>query len=154
MVGKTEFYAETKEEWLRGFLELPHGVSSDDSFRRLLAALDAEHFQNCFMDWMEAVEELTAGQVIVVTPDALHCQLQTVVTIVDRGADYILPVKENQPRLLEAIQELFDDPEEMHWVACEYHRTESRGHGRTEIRECWSTSDPDHVRFILGILGE
>ena len=59
-----ELFGETKEEWLQGFLELPHGVPSDDTFRRVFAALDAEHFQNCFMDWIEAVEELTAGQVI------------------------------------------------------------------------------------------
>ena len=209
-----ELFAETKEEWLRGFLELPHGVPSDDTFRRVFAALDAEHFQYCFMDWIEAVEELTSGQVVagdgktlrrshdrsegkkalqmvslwasrngvvlgqmkvddestemtaipklldtleiagcIVTLDALHCQLETVETIIDKEADYVLPVKENQPRLLEAIQELFDDPEEMHWVACDYHQTESRGHGRTEIRECWSTSDPDYVRYIVGTLG-
>ncbi len=90
----------------------------------------------------------------IVTLDALHCQTETVETIVDKGVDYVLPVKENQPRLLEALQELFDDPEEMHWVACDYHRTEDQGHGRTEIRECWSTSDPDYVRYILGTLGE
>jgi predicted transposase YbfD/YdcC len=209
-----ELFGESKEEWLRRFLELPHGIPSDDTYRRVFAALDAEQFENCFMDWIEAVEGLTAGQVIagdgktlrrshdrsedkkalqmvslwasengvvlgqrkvddesneitavptlldtleiagcIVTLDAIHCQTETVKTIIEKQADYILPVKENQPRLLEAIQGLFDDPSEMHWVACDYHKTEGQAHGRTEIRECWSTSDPDYVRYI-GTLGE
>jgi predicted transposase YbfD/YdcC len=204
-----ELFGETKEEWLRGFLELPHGPPSDDTYRRVFAALDAEEFQICFMDWIEAVEELTEGQVIavdgktlrrshdrskgkkalqmvsawasangvvlgqrkvdgesneitavpelldaleiagcIVTLDAIHCQTETVETIVDKGADYVLPVKENQPRLLEALQGLFDDPAEMRWVECDHHRTENRGHGRVEIRECWSTSDPEYLNYI------
>ena len=209
-----ELFGETKEEWLRGFLELPHGPPSDDTYRRVFAALDAEEFQICFMDWIEAVEELTQGQVIavdgktlrrshdrsqgkkalqmvsawasanglvlgqrkvdgesneitavpelldvleiagcIVTLDAIHCQTETVETIVNKGADYVLPVKENQPRLLEALQGLFDDPAEMRWVECDYHRTEDRGHGRVEIRECWSTSDPEYLNYI-GTLAE
>jgi predicted transposase YbfD/YdcC len=209
-----ELFGESKEEWLRRFLELPHGIPSDDTYRRVFAALDAEQFEDCFMDWIEAVEGLTARQVIagdgktlrrshdrsedkkalqivslwasengvvlgqrkvddesneitavpklldmleiagcIVTLDAIHCQTETVKTIVEKQADYVLPVKENQPRLLEAIQGLFDDPSEMHWVACDYHRTEGQGHGRTEIRECWSSSDPDYLRYI-GTLGD
>ena len=59
-----ELFGEAKEEWLREFLELPHGIPSDDTYRRVFAALDVEKFQNCFMDWIEAVEGLTKGQVV------------------------------------------------------------------------------------------
>jgi predicted transposase YbfD/YdcC len=175
----------------------------------VFATLDAEQFQSCFMDWIEAVEELTEGQVIavdgktlrrshdrsegkkalqmvsawasangvvlgqrkvdgesneitavpellntleiegcIVTLDAIHCQTETVETIVEKGADYVLPVKENQPRLLEALQGLFDDPAEMHWVECDYYKTVDQGHGRVETRECWSTSDPEYLSYI------
>jgi predicted transposase YbfD/YdcC len=204
-----ELFGEAKEEWLKRFLELPHGVPSDDTYRRVFATLDAEQFQSCFMDWIEAVEELTEGQVIavdgktlrrshdrsegkkalqmvsawasangvvlgqrkvdgesneitavpellntleiegcIVTLDAIHCQTETVETIVEKGADYVLPVKENQPRLLEALQGLFDDPAEMHWVECDYYKTVDQGHGRVETRECWSTSDPEYLSYI------
>jgi predicted transposase YbfD/YdcC len=204
-----ELFGEAKEDWLNRYLELPHGIPSDDTYRRVFAALDTEQFQNCFMDWIEAVEGLTEGQVIpadgktlrrshdrsqgkkalqmvsawasangvvlgqmkvddesneitaipellntleiagcIVTLDAIHCQTETVKTIVEKGADYVLPVKENQPRLLEAIQGLFDDPAEMRWVECDYHKTVNKGHGRLEIRECWSTSDTDYLRHI------
>jgi len=78
----------------------------------------------------------------IVTVDAMHCQTETAKTIIGKRADYVLPVKENQPRLL------FDDPEEMRWVACDHHRTVAKGHGRNEIRECWTTSDPEYLRHI------
>jgi predicted transposase YbfD/YdcC len=57
-------------------------------------------------------------------------------------------VKENQPKLLEALQRLFDDPKEMRWVQCDHHRTVEKGHGRLEIRECWNSSDPDYLRYV------
>jgi predicted transposase YbfD/YdcC len=68
--------------------------------------------------------------------------------ILDKQADYVLPVKENQPRLLAALQGLFDDVEEMHWVKCDSFRTVSKGHGRIESRECWTTSDPEYLKYI------
>jgi hypothetical protein len=37
-------------------------VPSEDACRRVLAAADAEQFENCFIDWIEAVEGLTAGR--------------------------------------------------------------------------------------------
>ena len=84
----------------------------------------------------------------IVTLDALHCQTQTVKTILEKQADYVLPVKENQPRLLEALRGLFHDPEEMRWVQCDSFRTVGKGQGRIETRECWTTSDPEYLKYI------
>ena len=84
----------------------------------------------------------------IVTLDALHCQTQTVKAILEKKADYVLPVKENQSRLLEALQGLFDDAKEMHWVECDSFRTVSKGHGRIESRECWTTSDSEYLKYI------
>ena len=204
-------FGKLKVAWLRETLclELPHGVPSSDTFRRVFAVLDAEHFQTCFVHWIQAVEKVTNGQVVaidgktlrrshdrslgkealhmvsawasdngvvlgqlkvddksneipavpellemleiegcIVTLDALHCQTETVEAILEKRADYVLPVKENQPRLLEALQRLFDDPAEMHWVECDFFRTTEEGHGRIETRECWTTSDPEYLEYI------
>ena len=48
----------------------------------------------------------------IVTGDAMHTQKTTSQQIVAGGGDYLWPVKENQPRLYEAIQRLFapDNP--------------------------------------------
>lgn len=84
----------------------------------------------------------------IVTIDAIGCQTAIVERIIDKQCDYVLPVKENQGRLHEALRGLFDDPAEMRWVDCDYHKTVSKGHGRLEIRECWTTSDPEYLQYI------
>jgi len=66
----------------------------------------------------------------------------------DKQADYVLPVKENQGRLREALRGLFDDPAELRWVECDYHKTVGKGHGCIEIRECWTTSDQEYLQYI------
>lgn len=43
----------------------------------------------------------------IITADALHTQRAISAAIVEAQADYIFPVKENQPRLYEAIERLF-----------------------------------------------
>ena len=70
--GDVELFGKMREKWLREMLELPNGIPSDDTFRRVFAALDAEQFQNCFMSWIEAVEGLTEGQVIAADGKALR----------------------------------------------------------------------------------
>ncbi len=48
-----EEFGVTKEAWLREFLSLPKGIPSHDTFRRVFSLLDAEVFQQRFMDWVE-----------------------------------------------------------------------------------------------------
>lgn len=87
----------------------------------------------------------------IVTTDAMNCQTAIAEKVVEKGADYVFVVKENQGRLLETIQGLFDDPDEMRWVDCDYHKTVNGGHGRIETRQCWTTSDPEYLRYIASI---
>jgi predicted transposase YbfD/YdcC len=71
---------------------------------------------------------------IVVTMDAQFTQADIAATIVERGGDYLMRVKENQPDLLAEIQRLLGplnyDPEARNW--CYQHET---GHGRVEERQ-------------------
>ena len=64
----------------------------------------------------------------VVTVDALHCQRDHVAYLADRGADWILTVKANQPSLHAQLAGL-------PWRAVpDASRDTDRGHGRREIR--------------------
>ena len=61
-----ELFGKTKKAWLKTFLELPKGIPSHDTFGRVFAKIKPEEFQKRFMEWVRAVETLTAGQVIAV----------------------------------------------------------------------------------------
>jgi predicted transposase YbfD/YdcC len=207
-----ELFGEAKEKWFRGFLKLPHGIPSHDTFGRVFGLLDPEQFQQCFREWIQAVEERMQGQVIaldgkqlrrshdktlgkkaiymvsawaserglvlgqrkvddrsneitaipqlldllevsgcIVTTDAMGCQTAIAQKAIENDADYVFVVKENQARLLETIEALFDDPREIKWAGCDYHKTIDKGHGRIEVRQCWTTSDPEYLRYIASL---
>ncbi len=45
-------YGRAKEQWLRGFLALPNGIPSHDTFGRVFALLEPERFETCFLEWV------------------------------------------------------------------------------------------------------
>lgn len=61
-----EFFGTCKEPWFRTFLELPNGIPSHDTFGEVFARLDPEEFQRSFIEWVQAVAEITQDQVIAV----------------------------------------------------------------------------------------
>jgi predicted transposase YbfD/YdcC len=67
-----EDFGQEREEWLRQFLELPEGIPSHDTFNRVLRLLDPVEFQTCFLHWMQAVAEVTAGEVVALDGKALR----------------------------------------------------------------------------------
>jgi len=50
-----ETFGRAKEAWLRGFLTLPGGIPSHDTFGRVFARLDPVEFRACFLAWVQAV---------------------------------------------------------------------------------------------------
>lgn len=65
-------FGEAKQEWFEGFLELPSGIPSHDTFGRVFGRLDPDQFHSCFMKWIMAVSELTKGQVIAIDGKTLR----------------------------------------------------------------------------------
>jgi len=49
------FFGQCKQEWLGTFLELPNGIPSDDTFRRVISALKPDEFEACFQRWTQAI---------------------------------------------------------------------------------------------------
>jgi predicted transposase YbfD/YdcC len=47
-------YGRCKRDWLGTFLELPNGIPSHDTFRRVLMLVDPDAFERCFMGWVRA----------------------------------------------------------------------------------------------------
>ena len=86
----------------------------------------------------------------MVTVDAIGTQMNIAQTIIEAQADYVLSVKENQGHLYEDISTLFavDQAQNFKYASLEYQKTTNKGHGRIEVRECWSTSNPEYLKLI------
>jgi len=73
----------------------------------------------------------------IVSIDAMGCQKEIAKQIVVGGGDYVLAVKDNQPKLAEAIRQFFlqrHEQEDFHQYACRQHRTTGRARGQVESR--------------------
>ena len=201
-----EDYGNAKYDWLKTFLELPHGIPSHDTFGRFFAMLDPEAFHRCFLGWMAAISQVTSGMIVaidgktlrgsydtasntpalhmvsawaeanrlmlaqravdgksneitaipelldmlylhgaIVTIDAMGTQKDIAQKITDKGADYVLSLKENHPLLYQQTVALFEErlrtPEK--FSAIEFSQHTDAGHGRVEVRRCWSVDVAD-----------
>lgn len=63
---EVELFGEEREGWLKQFLELPNGVPSHDTFRRVFGLLDARVFQERFIEWVAQTFEVKREQVIAI----------------------------------------------------------------------------------------
>ncbi len=86
----------------------------------------------------------------LVTIDAMGCQKEIARVIQTRKADYALTVKENQPHLVEDIQNCFLKAFETEFqnVKHDSYETEERGHGRHEKRKYVIIEDPEGIRDL------
>ncbi|WP_083858537.1 ISAs1-like element ISPto5 family transposase [Psychroflexus torquis] len=199
--NEMENYANSKEEFLRSFLDLPNGIPSHDTFNRVFSNIDSNQFEKCFIQWVSALAQLQPREIIaidgktirgakaggkkspvhmvsawandnnlvlgqvkvshksneitaipkllkvlsientIVTIDAMGCQTKIAKAIVKKNADYILAVKENQPQLLEHIEDEFRFGKTM-----ESNLSQELDHGRIETRTCSVISN---FKFIL-----
>jgi predicted transposase YbfD/YdcC len=67
-----EEFGKARFDWLQGFLELPNGIPSHDTFGRVFVRLSAVAFQRCFARWIQAVFTVTQGQVIAIDGKTLR----------------------------------------------------------------------------------
>src|SRR3954454_19048565 len=80
----------------------------------------------------------------IVTIDAMGCQKEIAQAVVDGGGDFVIAVKDNQPKLREAVEgylmeQLGHDFEDLRY---RHHETSEVGHGRTDERAYYLCAVP------------
>jgi predicted transposase YbfD/YdcC len=94
----------------------------------VLASTDVDGKTNEITRFAPLLDHIGDLRDTIVTVDALHCQRDHVAYLAERGADWILTVKANQPTLHHQLAAL-------PWRAVpDATRDTDRGHGRREIR--------------------
>jgi len=115
-----------------------HLVSAWASSQRLVLGQQACGAKSNEITAIPLLLERLALMGALVTVDAMGCQTKIAQAILNRGGDYLLAVKDNQPSLHDEIQRLFDDP-----ATTPHSRFETTDgeHGRIEVRRHQVTHD-------------
>lgn len=59
-------FAQQREEWLRKYLELPNGIPSIHTFRRVFRMIEPKQFEKCFIYWVKDIARNTKGAVVAI----------------------------------------------------------------------------------------
>lgn len=65
-------FGRCKRKWLATFLELPHGIPSHDTFGDVFARLKPQAFEDCFMQWMKKMVQLSGGKLVAIDGKSLR----------------------------------------------------------------------------------
>ena len=108
-----------------------HMVSAWASRQRLVLGQQATDIKSNEITAIPRLLERLELKGALVTIDAKGCQTKIAATILERGADYLLAVKDNQPALHDDIKRYFDDAPASE---LETLQTTDGDHGRIEVR--------------------
>jgi len=108
-----------------------HMVSAWASRQRLVLGQEATDIKSNEITAIPRLLERLELKGALVTIDAMGCQTKIAATILERGADYLLAVKDNQPALHDDIKRYFDDAPASE---LETLQTTDGDHGRIEVR--------------------
>ena len=67
-----ELFGKAKLDWLRTFLDLPHGIPSHDTFGRVFSRLNPEQLERCFLTWKQALAQAGGRRLIAIDGKALR----------------------------------------------------------------------------------
>src|SRR5919107_5706436 len=59
-------YGRSKLGWLRTFLDLPNGIPSHDTFRRVFMLIDPDAFEGCFTRWAQSLTSKVEREVVAI----------------------------------------------------------------------------------------
>lgn len=67
-----ERFGKSKEDWLKTFLKLPHGIPSHDTLGDFFARVNPKQLQQCFLNWINAIFSFSGGEIIAIDGKTLR----------------------------------------------------------------------------------
>jgi predicted transposase YbfD/YdcC len=67
-----EQFGNAKIDFLRDFLQLPNGIPSHDTFRRVFAMLDPGQFAECFRNWTQSLRRAIDAEIVAIDGKTLR----------------------------------------------------------------------------------
>jgi len=67
-----ELFAESKQQWLKTFLELANGIPSHDTFARVVSSIKPDDFELRFQKWIQALAQNTGEKIIAIDGKTLR----------------------------------------------------------------------------------
>jgi predicted transposase YbfD/YdcC len=127
-----------------------HLVSAWATANRLVLGQVAVAEKSNEITALPALLQALAIEGCVVTIDALGCQKAIAHTIVERKADYVLALRDNHPTLHQEVAEVFAQARAAGFAgsAHDADRTVDKGHGRIEVRRCWTIGEPELLAYL------
>ena len=127
-----------------------HLVSAWAATNRLVLGQVAVDAKSNEITALPVLLQVLALEGCIVTIDAIGCQTAIAQTIVDQGGDYVLALKANQPTLHDAVATYFAAARASAFrgVPHGYTRTVDGGHGRVEVRQYWTVTDPELLAYL------
>lgn len=92
-----EEYGQAQAEWFEQFLELPHGIPSHDTFRRVLSRLKPDELTQCFVDWTATLRETIGGDIVAIDGKTLRRSFDHAAS---KGAIHMVSAWANANRLV------------------------------------------------------
>jgi predicted transposase YbfD/YdcC len=105
-----EEYGQAQAEWFKEFLELPHGIPSHDTFRRVLSRLKPDELTQCFVSWPEARRESLDGDIIAIDGKTLRRSFDQAAS---QGAIHMVSAWANAHRLVLGQRKVDDKSNEI-----------------------------------------
>ena len=67
-----EEYGQAQADWFKAFLDLPHGIPSPDTFRRVLSRLQPQQLTRCFINWTDSLRQSIPGGTVAIDGKTLR----------------------------------------------------------------------------------
>lgn len=85
-----------------------------------------------------------------ITVDAIGAQKEIVKEIVDKKADYVIGLKENQKTLYKAVKDTYQEARDTKWKGIEHdsYETMEKDHGRVEKRTYTTITDQEYMGYF------